>query len=367
MKKLKRFSVVVQIVLICFLFATSCQKEDVTYTSKGQNAVDEKLIDFLVSIGFKKNSIQFDNKKDMFTIEGDILISKAEVSNHLKKSNSISGRVDQYRRPFLVSDNHIYDIKVFYESVPSEWLNAVSGVAYSQGSSEYGTWASVNPHRLRIYRTFNSSIADVVIRSFNEDSNVIANAEFPFSDGRPGSIMNINTKFNSLSSNEKTHAIIHEFGHILGFEHTDTNRSSSAFLIPGTPQTDSNSIMNAVVSSSSALSTNDKLSLQMIYPVSISGWQDDIYGSDTGSPLYIRWDGSIHNPSSVKIELFQNANFIRVLGNNVIGVNVEGTLWLSSPAYFILEEGTGFNVKITSNDNPNLFDFKDFDFYSSDD
>ncbi len=102
----------------------------------------------------------------------------------------------------------------------------------------------------------------------------------------------------------------------------------------------------------------------------ISSWQNEIWGgggSDTGSPFYVYWDKSIHNPSSVKIELYQNGNFLRLWSNNVVGTSLAGTNWLSSPAYFIPEVGTGFNVKITSNDNPSLFDFKNVDFFSSDD
>jgi hypothetical protein len=73
---------------------------------------------------------------------------------------------------------------------------------------------------------------------------MVAQAYLPYWDGSVGNEVDINTYYNYLSSSYKTFALTHELGHSIGFTHTDGTYGN---LIPGTPESDPNSVMNSIV------------------------------------------------------------------------------------------------------------------------
>jgi hypothetical protein len=75
--------------------------------------------------------------------------------------------------------------------------------------------------------------------------------------------MTINTYYNSLDAGRKLFAMAHEMGHNFGLLHT--NQTDGA-LIPGTPTTDANSVMNSFVLPWNGFTYYDQVAVQVLYP-----------------------------------------------------------------------------------------------------
>lgn len=100
----------------------------------------------------------------------------------------------------------------------------------------------------------------------------LAEATLP-SGGRPGAtiLVNLDAASNrTFTMSQKTHAAAHELGHTIGFRHTnwDALGESARIHIPGTPDTDPDSVMNGATAGQDwmGLSTADRTALRLLYP-----------------------------------------------------------------------------------------------------
>lgn len=171
-----------------------------------------------------------------------------------------------------------------------------------------------------------------------------------------------------MSADQLKFLIIHEFGHTLGFLHTDgqQNDRESPFLIPGTPTSDGNSVMNSGTFNQTnfmpssvpgwstqfpfGFSTSDRTAVSFLFPVTaaVSIEDDNI----TNSPILVTWPPSnfcerINN--NVKIDIYQGNTFIKSSGyiynNGSYRFSRSGLL--SSTTYKFQMEG-----RENPNDNP---------------
>lgn len=236
---------------ICFILL-SCTPDEENVAPKD---VAGDLIQFLENSGFDKKDIVL--KDGIFIIENDILISKEEVEAYVALERSTpDGRDQHYRGTYLVSDTYVTNIKFYIDpSVPSSWATAVRGAI--------GQWNSVNGTKLFMSEVSSSSSANTVINTSYSSQNWVARAYLPSSGRRPGHMMTINTKYNSLSSAYKLFTIVHEMGHIFGLYHTN---QTQGIFINGTPTTDANSVMNSFVLPWNGFTAGDVRAVQIIYP-----------------------------------------------------------------------------------------------------
>ena len=248
---------IAKVFLLLAVILLSCSPDEEVVPSKEDGASD-KLVEFLVNSGFNKDQIKLEN--DLFVIEEDILIEKAEVERYvaesLKMKPSPNGKTEHWRGPYLVSDTYVTNIKFYISStVPSSWVTAIQG-AVSQ-------WNSVNGTKLFMSIVSSSSSANTVINTGYSSQNWVARAYLPSSNRRPGHTMTINTKYNSLSSSYKLFTIVHEMGHIFGLYHTDQTQGT---FISGTPSVDPNSVMNSYVLPWNGFTSGDVAAVQILYP-----------------------------------------------------------------------------------------------------
>jgi hypothetical protein len=245
--------------LACSLLATlSCKKDQEVVAPQAEKtpASTETLIQYLESTGFNRNHIVL--KNGQFVIEDDILLDREEVEKYAAKGLPASpgGRVDHYKGYYIVSNAYVTNIKFYIEStVPSAWKTAIRG-AISQ-------WNAVNGTKLYLSETTSSTTANTRINTGYDDANWVARAYLPSSSGRPGYLMTINTKYNSLDSGRKLFTIVHEMGHIFGLYHTD---QTQGIFIQGTPTSDPNSVMNSYVLPWNGFTSGDLKAVQIIYP-----------------------------------------------------------------------------------------------------
>lgn len=239
--------------LSMFLFA--CSKDNATADVKSEDNT-EKLVSYLETQGFKKDKIVL--KGDNFILDGDVIISKAEVekrvANDANPDRIPSG--EHWRGAYLVSNTYNTNVRLYIDpAVPADWRTAIQGAV--------NNWNAVNGTRLGMSIT--TSATGVYTRVFMgfESANWIARAYLPTSNGRPGVSVEINSNYNSLPASQKLFAITHELGHTIGFYHTN---QTQGIFITGTPTVDANSVMNSFVLNWAGFTAGDVLATQILYP-----------------------------------------------------------------------------------------------------
>ncbi len=209
------------------LTVLSCEKDDTvapTSTSKF-----EKHVQYLVATGFHRDEIVYDNNRDEFVMHGDMVLPRVEVEAYMKRDEGTPlGKVQQRRYTYIVSQSRVTDIKYYLDStVPNDWRTAI-GQAITE-------WNNVNGTALFISQVSTSTGADVRVNAILESgASWIARATLPGSNGAPGSILTINTYYNTLDAGRKLFAMAHEMGHNFGLLHT--NQTDGTIIQEHLPQ-----------------------------------------------------------------------------------------------------------------------------------
>ncbi len=240
---------------------TACSTED----EPQADVISDDVLAQLDDLGFDTQGVEKINNLNPLTgesevnyrLEGDILISEAQLKEMLASEIFHFGKVnEQYRTSNLVSNNQ-----------------TISVLGYTGGSNALDNtmrtalqWAVNNYNRINIGLNFtlafgtNFNAYDMVVYRVSGGGG--GSAGFP-SGGNPYKWIQIQSGTSSFGTNVVEHVITHEMGHSVGLRHTDYfNRSLScgtggnegsggvgAIHIPGTPTGfDANSIMLACFS-----------------------------------------------------------------------------------------------------------------------
>jgi hypothetical protein len=249
---------VIAILFINVLF--SCKKDvsDVSFVPEKESA---SLIKYFTSKGYSAKDIQVKDRN--FILSKDMVISFDEVKLRMEKE-AASGepQPEHWRWNYLVSNTYRHNITIFIDGgVPFDWQLAVqAGVS---------NWNSLG--RTTMSFTFNPSAANIIVSMNYEDATWVGRALLPTSNGKPGSTIEINSKYNNEPYDRKIFAMTHELGHTIGFMHT--NQQSGIFITgggpwsPNTPENDPNSVMNSFVLSWTGFTDGDILATNILYPL----------------------------------------------------------------------------------------------------
>lgn len=191
------------------------------------------------------------NPDGIVAIDGDMLLDPENLPDPDKKGQ-LSGN-------YTVDTTYSKNIKVFVRStVPDIWR--------AQISNTFAAWNAVHAN-LQFSEVTRENDANIYVDTVYQASNMIAYAYLPTSSRLPGSSVHINMYHNGLADGYKLFALVHEFGHTIGFMHTDQGQG---IQIPGTPTTDASSVMNAYVAPWNGLSYYDSVATRYLYPGSLS-------------------------------------------------------------------------------------------------
>jgi hypothetical protein len=255
----------------------SCSKDKgAKTTTTSQTAIPDDVLKSISNLGFSTDEVR--KQGDGYLVEGDILLTQANLSEASTSPTLRIADVEQYRTTNLVK-NLPRTVTVSVSNLPTVYLNAATAAV-----------ARYNALNLTLKFQMVSSGGAIQIIGFNEGPSggyiTLGSSGFPTSSGNPYSQVQMNTNAQAYGTNPDlgyvTSVIQHELGHCIGFRHTDyMNRAFScggsrsnegsagigAINIPGTPtKADAGSWMLACSSGTDrTFNANDQIALNYLY------------------------------------------------------------------------------------------------------
>lgn len=204
----------------------------------------DPMVQRLIDMGFSPKEIV--DRGSYFIVEGDILFWKENLREPppVEPNGPFDLPQFQWRTNNGVSGTNVQNIRVNITSGLSAGWAAATRQAMLEWSAVSGT----------IIEFVETGPADLTVSSANIDPFVALSA-FP-ANGKPGSTIQVDPDFESYSPSEKLFIMAHEFGHTIGFRHSNWSvnlggncgpenaNPNGAIIIGNTPDTDPNSVMN---------------------------------------------------------------------------------------------------------------------------
>ncbi|WP_299214484.1 M57 family metalloprotease [uncultured Aquimarina sp.] len=229
MKKLFKKLFLLNLLLLIFI---GCSKDDLLTENESIPEIDS-VFETLKAWGFSDHEIE--DMGTYYLVDKDIVFYKNKKYHKPENSNT-----KQREHPNSVTIN---SIQVFINpGMNQAWRNASVDAINRWNNASSGlllniTTTTANAHIEIMYDSQDPALTLA--------ANVFGMGEFPATNGLPGTRIWINPDFNACSGaitqNMRISNVQHELGHNLGLTHTNQTFGS---LIPGTPSTDAQSVMN---------------------------------------------------------------------------------------------------------------------------
>ncbi len=243
------------------LLFSNCSKDDQSKNAVEESAQDpDQLIkDGLKALGFNYDDVEING--DTIIVEGDIILYKSKLLDKTKPRQATT-----HAFPFIKYDDLFLKVYIQPQSGSTGFTSSEIAVIKS-GINEF--LSSNFPPTMGFFSiTYTTNSADphsVSVVQANLPSNVCGQADFPsavidngFNAVQIGGNLRINIgQFrNNLNDSQRKFLIVHEFGHMLGFRHTNWRTDEpqysggyGAYGIPVTGNSSANPDPNSVFNS----------------------------------------------------------------------------------------------------------------------
>ena len=234
-------------------------------TGTAPESADATLARQVAALGFRADMIE--DHGDFVLVEGDIHLSKAQLRTVpvVDGDDPMSPRF-QYRTTNLVNQANVHDVVVDVSGLASQpgWQTAAREALTH--------WSGITDSNVRMIE---GSPADISVATTCTSYNVAAYASFP-AGGNVGPTIYVNTCFGySTTHAQKVHNMVHEFGHTLGFRHSNYAQMGESAGVEGahhvwntpTSGNDPGSVMNGgtALSSWAGFSAGDLTAVRWLY------------------------------------------------------------------------------------------------------
>lgn len=292
---LRRF--VVYVGCCCTIFASSCQKEKVVDDLIVSTTSDQTL-DYILSLGFKRENIV--DHGDYYLVEGDIRFDKQLYEN----ANKGARRAQRFNNLAPLINHDIagfISVRVdqsFDDTLRQKVINATKAAIIS--------WNGIFGSKLH-FTFFTGSSANINISNLgsNGADERYGSASPPNNCGA-GPTIGLTAAITEIDTSQLHLLLAHELGHCVGFRHTDESYTNGPYLVPQTPYTDANSVMNTgstPVRSWTGFTTYDVVATQTLYPTTPT--LSAVYNS-TDDRVDMIWPPSYFCFTNVTVEISKN-------------------------------------------------------------
>lgn len=170
----------------------------------------DALVEAVRALGLRTDMIE--DHGGFLLVEGDIYLPKAK----LRASNQGRPAPGQPRYQYTTT-NMVSSVKINQIKVDLSGLSSLPGWQ-SAAREAIAHWSGVTDANVTMVE---GSPAEITVSTTCTSSSVAAYASFP-AGGNPGSTIYVNTCFGySTSDAQKVHNMVHEFGHTIGFRHSN--------------------------------------------------------------------------------------------------------------------------------------------------
>jgi hypothetical protein len=271
---MKRIITPIAIICIATMSLVSCKKEI------KEQSVSTETLNQIRALGLNVDGVK--KVEGGYLVEGDIVVSDADLNAHPTSPDLTIAQEEQYRTFNLLSASKhpVVKIALNNSSAPHD---AAFTAALDEAISRY------NAESLTFTMQRVTTGQDITVVAFYEQSNTLGSSGFPNSAGDPYTEVKMNTYWYSTGTDATNVNYIgtimaHELGHCIGFRHTDYMRRAyscgsggnegqaktgvGAVLIPGTPSNpDAGSWMLACIGSNvnRPFNPNDKIALTYLW------------------------------------------------------------------------------------------------------
>jgi hypothetical protein len=271
--------------LSLIVMTQSCKKTDLQQEqeeSVSSQRIEELRSSVASSTGAPLSEVQYDAAKKSFVVAKDAMISLEDAQGRFPESANVrpgSNGSQQRVYTYTVARTNASNISFYADaSVPAEWLTALDQAIANWNSTNSlismkrvtgtTTTTTSGPKKGKKPGTTTTTTSTpsynvLVTTMYDNATSTVAQAYYPSYSGGAGFQVTINTYYNYLSSSYKTFAVTHELGHTIGLTHTDQTYGN---LIPGTPTTDPNSVMNSFVLPWAGFTNYDVVAVNTVYP-----------------------------------------------------------------------------------------------------
>jgi hypothetical protein len=268
------------VVFLLVIIAQSCKKSEIAKEETLSQEELQQLKTFVASsTALPITSVEYNSTKKYFVAGNDIIITVANARQRLKNNEISPGspeRTGQRIYMYTVTPTNVANIAIYADNtIPSDWLSALDlAIANWNSTNSHvymkrvtATTATVTIGKGKKKTTTTTTVPpayNIIVKTlYDASTSMVAQAYLPYWDGTVGNQVDINTYYNYLSSSYKIFTLTHELGHSIGFTHTDGTYGS---LVPGTPDTDPNSVMNSIVLPWNGYTAYDITAVNTIYP-----------------------------------------------------------------------------------------------------
>jgi hypothetical protein len=340
--------------LTCTLLLTvSCQNPQVTEVSPDATSVeDSPAIKYLLEQGFKREDIEDEGR--YYVVEKDILFDKKDLpskgARHAVSNQAAAVSIN------IVNSLNVSVRRRYYTEFPDDAsyqrVVVATQAAISYWNNIPGSRVHFNYVTLPDYAEPDPSQNIINVQFSYLPSTTYGRGEYPISC-RSGNYLLIASQTLGLTDSQLQFVMAHELGHCLGFRHTEEGASQNGFHIPGTPLSETASVMTSPafgptpgsIQTWNGFSAGDQVAAATLYPVtaSASAYFNQGY-------IYLDWTISNFCQTTIRLEVYKDGSFVSSgnFPNN-------GRITFIAPSQDNQNNAGTYSYRIINNENPSNF------------